>query len=293
MDKHFLVTVSNDVEHLFGVKFLCFFFDKRPDYHATLLHICLRDSRDMSRVLLEKWEGPPGEAEGHLSAGARRAIDRARQLLAEQEMPVDRIMTRTVAERYGKVKDILLESGKGLYDVIVLGRRASYSLQWLFERAADETIRKMIIDGGCTTPLWICPDPEPGRRNVLACVDDSENAYRAVDHVGYILSGDNRHAITLFHVEKVAGGESEKIFQRAVSILNSHGIGNERISRTSTWGLSASRSILAEADKGRYAAVALGMRGQGQGVLRDLNLAGGTALKLIGKIEKISLWCCP
>jgi len=293
MNKQFLITISNDVEHLFGVKFLCSFFDKEPDYHATLLHICSNGNQQMNNVLLDKWNGPEGDVEGRLTAGARRAIDRARTLLAGQEIPVERIMTRTIAERYGKVKDILKESSDGLYDAVVLGRRASYSLQWMFERAADETVRKMISDGGCTTPLWICPDPELGRKNVLVCVDESENAYRAVDHVGYILSGDSRHTVTLFHVEKVANGESKKIFQRAVAILNGHGLGNERISRTSAWGLSASRSILAEAEKGRYAAVALGMRGQGQGLPRDLNLAGGTAIKLIGKIEKISLWCCP
>lgn len=293
MHKHFLVTVSNNVDHLFGVKFLCSFFDKKPDYHATLLHIFSHDSQQMSEVLLEKWNEPGSDVEGRQTVGARRAIDRAKTLLAGQEIPVGRIITRTVAERYGKVKDILLESSNGLYDAVVLGRRASYTLQWIFERAADETMQKMIRDGGCTVPLWICPDPEPGRKNVLLCVDDSDNAFRTVDHVGHILSSESRHTITLFHMEKAPGGESERIFRRAVEILNGHNIGNERISRTSTWGVSASRAILAEAEKGSYAAVALGMRGQGQGVPRDLNLAGGTALKLIGKIEKISLWCCP
>ena len=209
-------------------------------------------------------------------------------------MSIDQIITKTVAERYGKVKDILAESSKGLYDTIILGRRASYSLQWMFERSADETIQAMIKDSSCTSPLWICPDPEPGRKNVLLCVDGSKNAYRAVDHVGYILSAQDQHTITLFHVENAAEKQSDKIYQRAEAILLGHNIGAERINRNSAWGVSVPRSILGEIEKGGYAAVAVGMCGQKkQGLLKDLHLAGGTTVKLVSKIEKASLWCCP
>jgi hypothetical protein len=163
----------------------------------------------------------------------------------------------------------------------------------MVERSADETIQAIIKDSSCTSPLWIYPEPESSRKNVLLCLDDSENAYRAVDHVGYILSDQNQHTITMFHVEKGSGKGSEKIFQQAEVILNEHNIGAERISRNATRGISVARSILGEVQKGGYAAAALGMRGQGHGLLRDLNLAGGTALKVISKIEKASLWCCP
>ena len=58
-------------------------------------------------------------------------------------------------------------------------------------------------------------------------------------------------------------------------------------------GGSVPPEILGAIEKDSYAVVAQGMLGQGQGLLRDLNLAGGTTLKLISKIEKVSLWCCP
>ena len=163
----------------------------------------------------------------------------------------------------------------------------------MFERSADETVQTMIKDSRCTSPLWICPDPEPGRKNVLLCLDGSENAYRTADHVGFILSDQDQHTITMFHVEGATSKESEVIFQRAEAILNEHNIGAERIRRNSTWGVSVPRTILAEIDKENFAVVALGMFGKGQGLLRDLNLAGGTTLNLISKIEKVSLWCCP
>ena len=294
MEKQFLVTISNDVEHLFGVKFICSFFHKMSEHRVTLLHICRRDCNDMTKTLMDIWDGPAENVQGQLTVGVRRSIKKAEELLKESRMSIDQIITKTVAERYGKVKDILAESSKGLYDTIILGRLASYSLQWMFERSADETIQAMIKDSSCTSPLWICPDPEPGRKNVLLCVDGSENAYRAVDHVGYILSAQDQHTITLFHVENAAEKQSDKIYQRAEAILLGHNIGAERINRNSAWGVSVPRSILGEIEKGGYAAVAVGMCGQKkQGLLKDLHLAGGTTVKLVSKIEKASLWCCP
>ena len=294
MEKQLLVTISNDVEHLFGVKFICSFFHKMSEHRVTLLHICRRDGNDMTKTLMDIWDGPADNVQGQLTVGVRRSIKKAEKLLKESRMSIDQIITKTFAERYGKVKDILAESAKGLYDTIILGRRASYSLQWMFERSADETIQAMIKDSSCTSPLWICPDPEPGRKNVLLCVDGSENAYRAVDHVGYILSAQDQHTITLFHVENAAEKQSDKIYQRAEAILLGHNIGAERINRNSAWGVSVPRSILGEIEKGGYAAVAVGMCGQKkQGLLKDLHLAGGTTVKLVSKIEKASLWCCP
>jgi hypothetical protein len=293
MEKQFLVTISNDIDNLFGVKFICSFFNKKSEHRVTLLHICRRDSNDMTKTLMGKWEGPADNIEGQVTAGVRRSIHKAKELLSQNKMSIEHIITKTVAERYGKVKDILSESSKGLYDTIILGRRASYSMQWMFERSADETVQTMIKDSRCTSPLWICPDPEPGRKNVLLCLDGSENAYRAVDHVGFILSDQDQHTITMLHVESGTGKESEKIFQRAEAILKEHNVGSERILRNSTWGVSVPRTILGEIEKGSYAVVALGMFGKGQGLLRDLNLAGGTTLKLISKIEKVTLWCCP
>ncbi len=294
MEKQLLVTISNDVEHLFGVKFICSFFHKMSEHRVTLLHICRRDCNDMTKTLMDIWDGPADNVQGQLTVGVRRSIKKAEKLLKESRMSIDQIITKTVAERYGKVKDILAESAKGLYDTIILGRRASYSLQWMFERSADETIQAMIKDSSCTSPLWICPDPEPGRKNVLLCVDGSKNAYRAVDHVGYILSAQDQHTITLFHVENAAEKQSDKIYQRAEAILLGHNIGAERINRNSAWGVSVPRSILGEIEKGGYAAVAVGMCGQKkQGLLKDLHLAGGTTVKLVSKIEKASLWCCP
>ena len=239
------------------------------------------------------WAHPDQKVLGNLTTGARRSIDRAISLLAKSRMSIDHVITKTVAERYGKVKDILTEGSDGLYDAIILGQRASYTLQWAFERPGDEVAQNMIKDTCCTSPLWICPENEQDRKNVLLCIDGSENAYRAADHVGYILSAQDQHNVTLFHVASGISGTSKEIFERAESILNEHAVKSERIKQKVAWGLTVTGSILSEIGKGGYAAVAVGLHGQEHSLMKGFNMAGGTTSKLIYRLQKTALWCCP
>lgn len=294
MNKHFLVTISDDADNLFGVRFVSSFFNNTSDHKVTLLHICRLDSDDMSKALNEMWLSPGEKTECKITGGLKKSLDRAQELLGKGHISIDRTLTKTAVERYGKVKDILTEGSQGNYDAIVLGRRAAYALQWIVERPAEEIAHAMIKDNCCDVPLWICPESHPGRRNVLVCVDGSENAYRAVDHVGFILSDQQQHGITLLHVNNGDGRETKEIFTRSEEILHGHGIGEERMKRNSKWGVSVAGVIQSESEKGGYAAVALGMHGNREkGLLKDFIMAGGTTAKLIGKIKKTALWCCP
>lgn len=293
MEKHFLVTISNDVHNLFGVQFVCSFFKKISRHQITLLHISRLDGTEMEKSLSEMWLHPDDRVRGHLTVGAKRSIDKATILLKNSRMSIEKMVVKTVAERYGKVKDILTEGSNGLYDAIVLGRRASYSLQWIFERPAEETPLAMIQDSCFTTPLWICPEPGPDRKNVLLCVDGSENSYRAVDHAGFILSRQTQHSIDLFHVESGSGMDPDEVFLRAAAILHGHNIKDERINSKFTWGFSVPGSIIAEINRGGYGAVVVGLHGHQRSVMKNFNLAGGTTSKLISRLEQTSIWCCP
>lgn len=294
MNKHFLVTISSDTDNLFGVRFISSFFNDLSQHMVTLLHICRLDGDNMNKALTEMWLNPTEKTECTLTGGLQRSLDKAKELLGQGNFSIDRTITKTAVERYGKVKDILTEGSQGLYDAIVLGRRASYALQWMFERPAEELAQAMSRDSCCDVPLWICPESAPSRKNVLLCVDGSDNAFRAVDHVGFVLATEKQHAITLFHVHNTTTVESDAIFARAKEILNGHNIGNDRIRCTSTWGMSVAGAIQSEGEKSGYAAIALGMHGtREKGLLKDYILAGGTMAKLIGKVEKTALWCCP
>ena len=261
MNKHFLVTVSFDSADLTGVRFLCSFFQKLSEHQITLLHICRLDSSNMNATLMEMWDKPDEKIHGRPTVGAQRALDKARTMLAESSMCVEQLITKTFAERYGKVKDILKEGEQGLYDAIILGKRASYTLQSFFERAADETAKKIIAESSLTTPIWICPEPERDQKNVLVCVDGSENALRAVDHVGYILANQPQHGITLFNVQNGHSMDSEKIFAEARKILGEHNIVDSRIRTDTSWGVRVSGTIMGYAERSRFASIAFGLNG--------------------------------
>ena len=293
MKKHFLATVSNDYDQLTGLEFVCSFFKKLSEHQVTLLHICRLDAGNTNKALLEMWEHPDERVSGKPTIGARKALDKATEMLSQSKMSVDSMMTKTFAERYGKIKDILNESSSGLYDAIILGKRASYTLQWFFERPADETAKAIIQDSSLNTPLWICPEPESGRKNVLVCVDGSEESFRAVDHVGYILSLQDQHNITLFMVDNGSGLNSDKIFQKSIKILGDHAIANERIRTETTWGLNIAGTITSYAEKNNFAAIAAGLHGVNEGFMKRMSLAGGTTSSLIERAEKVALWCCP
>ena len=293
MKKHFLATVSNDYDQLTGLEFVCSFFKKLSEHQVTLLHICRLDAGNTNKALLEMWEHPDERVSGKPTIGARKALDKATEMLSQSKMSVDSMMTKTFAERYGKIKDILNESSSGLYDAVILGKRASYTLQWFFERPADETAKAIIQDSSLNAPLWICPEPESGRKNVLVCVDGSEESFRAVDHVGYILSLQDQHDITLFMVDNGSGLNSDKNFQKSIKILGDHAIANERIRTETTWGLNIAGTITSYAEKSNFAAIAAGLHGVNEGFMKRMSLAGGTTSSLIERAEKVALWCCP
>ena len=290
MEKHFLATISSEADHLFGVRFICSFFKQMSENRVTLLHICRLD--DEKKVLASMWDSPDDSNTGLIPPGAQKSIQKAKRLLNDYKMPVSQVLAKSVAEKYGKVKDILTESARGHYDAIVLGRRVSYALQWMFERPADETFQAMIREHSCVSPLWICPDMDPGRKNVLLCIDGSENGYRAVDHVGYILSSQDQHKIILLHVENSVGTECVEYFRRAGEILHGHCINAKRITQKVIWNSSVSGAILSEIKNGDFAAVAIGMGGQRKGK-GNARIASTTTAKLLSKLEKTSLWCCP
>lgn len=293
MNLHFLVNLSSETENLFGVQFFCSFFKETPPCNVTLFHICLLENNNAAQPLTEMWENPDKRIEGKLTAGARRALDKATRSLQGNKVIVDKMKTKTVEERFGKVKDILAEGEAGLYDAIILGRRASYALQWIFDRAAEEIPLALIKDTSLKCPLWVCCEPEPGRKNVLLCVDGSESALRAADHVGYILSFAQQHNVTVFNVSLSPTKTADAILQEAVEILHKHNIAPSRITSKSTWGISVPGTILSEKNSGKYAAVALGLHGVSNGVLENFGLMGGTTATLISKISKAALWCCP
>ncbi|SDP49600.1 hypothetical protein [Desulforhopalus singaporensis] len=294
MKLHFLISISSESEKLFGVRFLRSFFKTDNLCDITLFHVNTTDLKSQACSLMAMWESPGTDNTAPLTVAAKKAIARAKLLLQSGDIGVDSLKTKTITERHGKVGDILLEGANNMYDAMILGRRTTYALQWMFERAADEIAQALIRNAALSSPIWICCDPEEGRRHVLLCVDGSRSSLRMADHVGYILSFIPVHNVTLLHVKGPLSSDSEPIFRESESILAGHHIGPERITQKTVTGLSVINTICREETTGEYAAVAVGLSRQpDKSITLGSWKVGKTTTALLSKISRASLWCCP
>ena len=54
------------------------------------------------------------------------------------------------------------------------------------EEMVADSVSHRILWESITFPIWICRNTERDRKNVLVCVDGSEECLRVADHVGYM-----------------------------------------------------------------------------------------------------------
>jgi len=295
VEKQLLVTISENVNALYGLRYVHGFFRHRNQIRLTLFYVSPRQG-DPSFLgggeTLSEGPAPfcdPGE-EPAFGKGCRmppHALDEARRWLIDMGFPKDRIELKSSPARFGTVKDIASEAERGLYDAVVLGRSG---LTW-FDEFFNESVTQGLLWESITFPLWVCRNPEKDRRGVLLCVDGSEQAMRIADHVGFVLRDEPEHTVTVFHNRAVGLPEGERIDEimgGAADILRSNGIDEERIDFVLKSSKDPAGLILKEAQSGNYAAVAVG-RSVKKGALLGGHFSS-VSQTLLRKLEGASMW---
>ncbi len=282
MKRHLLVTVSEDVSALYGVRFVASFIERKDLTEITLLYVAQGAEGATCSV--------SATAESSLSdsqcARGQAALDAARQLLVDRGFLRESVRTLLANKRFGTVKDIAREARAGLYDAVVFGRRG-YTL---FESTFSTSVSREIMEHRINFPIWICRMPEEHRKGVLVCVDESEPSMRIADHVGFILQNEQQHTVTLLHVSSGNKTEAEAVLNKAEAQLKANGIGAERIRRLIVPGSRVVNTIMDELNKGHYAAVAVGRGGSESRGILDKWLMGSVSMKLMESLEKAVLW---
>ena len=290
MEKHLLVTVSEQKSTMYGIKFVGHFFSKKEGMKLTLFYTAPRPpavwagERTIENLALTEQRYEEIESKG------QQALETAQKELGRLGFKQERIITKLRFRKVSKVADIINEGAEGLYDAVVLGRRG---LSWL-EEALDESITRGLMEKKWNFPIWLCRRPDLERKNVLLCVDGSEAAYRIVDHVGFILGQEEGQGVTLFLVKKkgkIAAENTESILSKSRDQLVSNGFPANLIKTKVVEGGSVRKAILDEAEQGRYAAVAVGRTGAGQGLLEKIFM-GSVSDTLFRELERAALWVC-
>jgi nucleotide-binding universal stress UspA family protein len=290
MNRHLLVTVSDNTNAMHAVRFVGHFFSDKKNVKVTLFYTA---SRPAAVYAGEKTDDTVQEMEAQSKkslAKGRKALDAARKELLWMGFPPENVETKLQVRQFSKVEDIIQEGTKGLYDAVVLGRRG---LSWL-EETFDESVSKGLLEQGIGFPIWICRKPEPDRNGVLLCVDGSESAACMVDHVGFMLQPDPLHRVKIIAVVKGAANSAdivEKALASARDSILKAGVPAERIETQALEGSNVAKVILKVAKEERFAAVAVGRKGAGQGMFQKLFM-GSVSMALFKDLEGAALWVC-
>ncbi|WP_243312770.1 universal stress protein [Fundidesulfovibrio agrisoli] len=286
LEKHLLVSISEDVNAFFGLRYVFGFFTRRDLVRLTLFYVGPRHPQPG----LENLPYCSLDETQSFGGGCRpvpQALHTARNWLLDMGFPAERIELKAFPAKLGTVKDIATEAERGMYDAVVLGRRG---LSW-FDEMFDDSVSHRLLWESISFPLWVCRNPVRNRRNVLLCVDGSEQSLRVADHVGFVLRDEPEHSVTVLHnrASTPVGNRSiESVMAEAGELLRENGLEEERISYLVKSSKHPADMILEEARKGEYAAVAIGRTGGKPGAFS--NIFGSLSQTLLRKLEGAALW---
>jgi len=142
----------------------------------------------------EYWDGLRAVEESNVEM-AEKILAEARSAIIEKGFDKDKISTISKHKDISIALDIAQMADNNKVDAILLSRHGRTGLKDFFMGEISSKLLEYCKD----YPVWIMGGPVNSKK-VLVCVDNSENALRAVEHAGSMLSGADCN-ITLFHTK--------------------------------------------------------------------------------------------
>ncbi|MBU4052734.1 MAG: universal stress protein [Proteobacteria bacterium] len=236
---------------------------------------------------------------------AEKILAEAKALMVEKGFAEEKIHTAHKKKVSSIPKDIFRHADAGKSDAILATRRGKTEVKDLF---MGEVCRNL-VEYCQEMPIWILGGHVKSK-NVLVAVDSSENALRAVDHAGFMISGTNAR-VTLFHVIKTLGGffpsevlkeagDLEEVWrkkagaqitpylEKSKAMLVKAGIPEDRISIKVVEGSqSPANDIIQEAKTASFGTIVLGRRGIS--MLKEL-LMGSVTNRVLQQSDGFAVW---
>jgi nucleotide-binding universal stress UspA family protein len=288
MNKHFLLSVSDSKASFWGARFLGDFLHNKDDAEVTVYCSLAAPTVNGMPNYQERVE-----ADGLLERRQKAAtavLQKTVDFLHAGGFRKKNLHHKLGRHSLSPTENILVEVEKGLYDALVLGRRG---LGWL-EELVESSVSRELLERKGATPVWLCRLPEKGRGHVLACVDDSPQTERMVDHVGFILADQPDHEITLLNIYDPNSEDrmfAEVIFDNCKALLAENNYPSERVHTRIVESFSPAKAILEVLHTGQYAAVAAGRTGEDRG-LRQRLFMGSVSSTLFRQVQGAGLWLC-
>jgi len=248
------------------------------------------------------------ELENRNTKMAAKTLSDGTKFLLDKGITEKMIKTVEFQKQVGIARDICGWSEKKRMDAIVLNTRGRSRIEAFF---MGETANK-VLELSRICPVWMIKG-DVHSKPVIIAIDHSENALRAVDHAGFMLSGTDcpvtlfyskRNLLRFFSSEAIepvsglesiwksaAGREIAPYMEKANEMLINAGVDKSKISiRIVDGGRSAAFDILDAARQLDCGTIVMGRRGVTN--VKDYTL-GSVSRKVLQDYKDAALWIVP
>lgn len=305
LGKMIVVGVDGSENALKALDYLGLMYGAKPSLEIVLLHvlptlpqILVADANRQTKLRLldvEKKSIQMGE----------EILKEAKGILLKKGFKKDHIIAVHRKKKIGVARDMCNLAAEKRADSVLISAKGRSRLEAFF---SGEVANRM-LEYCSVCPVWIVEGSVKSKR-VLIAMDSSENALRAVDHAGFMLSGTDCQ-VTLFHSKRhlrrfvpqevieaapeleelwtnKAGEQIAPYMKKAKEMLIEAGIPEAQLKIEVVDGTrDAASDILREARSGDYGTIVLGRKGR-SGVKEFF--MGSTASKVLQNHTGKAVW---
>ena len=281
LTKMLVIPVDGSDNALKSLDYLHLIYGNRHNLELTLKYVLpslpplLTDNRFMDREAATKVK----TIENKSIRMAKKILAQAKNFLIDKGFDGERVQTVYKKKESGIAQDICQWAESKRADAVLVASRGRSRLEAFFMGE----VSSKLLEYCRVCPVWIVQGQVKSKQ-VLIAIDSSENALRAVDHAGFMLSGTDC-PVMLFHTMRhlrrfvpqevldeapeleqlwktKAGQEIEPFMTKAEQMLVKAGVNESQISKKIVDGSrSAASDILEEARKSQYGTIVMGRRG--------------------------------
>ncbi|MGD8769949.1 MAG: universal stress protein [Desulfobacterales bacterium] len=308
--KSVVVPLDGSPIALKALNYLLLVFGTRHNLVVNLFHVVPGGPP----ILLEESKKDPNtarqvrELESRNKQMAAKTLSAGKKSLLDKGFKEDMVKIVEFKKQVGIARDICGWSEKKSMDAIVLSTQGRSRIEAFF--MGETACKVMELSRIC--PVWMIKG-DVRSKPVLIALDNSENALRAVDRAGFMVSGTDC-PITLFYSKRslgrffssdvvapmsdletmwksAAGREIAPYMQKAKEMLIKAGLDESQIStRVVDGSRSAAADILDAARKSGCGTIVMGRRGATN--VKDYSM-GSVSRKVMQDYKDAALWLVP
>jgi nucleotide-binding universal stress UspA family protein len=310
MQKEIMIAVDDSRHSKIAVRYAANLYPALKDVKFTVMHI----QPTISQYLLDEAKSKPQayaeleKVNRHNAEAARRLLDNYKTQMVATGIAEENLQLKTQPRLLGVAKDILEASMAGRFVSLIIGRRGLSGLQDMFIGSVSANI----VNNSMDTPIWLV-DEEGASQDIMVAVDGSENSFKAVDHLAFMIGGHTDLKISFFHViprlqdfcpvdfedgssealeEIIRQGDKHCInqfFSHAQKRLNEAGIQQNQISfKASEAVFRVGKAVLDEYHRGNFGTLVVGRRG-----MNKKFFTGSVSRYVVNQFTAGALWVVP